>query len=92
MAEEYTPTTEDVRGRYKSGAWLWSDDQESARKPEVYAPRYFAEFDRWFAAEKAKWQAEAWEAGVQHAELCEGGMACDPRTANPYEKGSDDGR
>lgn len=28
-------------------------------------------------------QAEAWDAGVRHAESCAGGMACDPRTANP---------
>jgi len=59
MGNEYTPTTEQVRKAYKSGAWLRADGRESAWKPEVYAPRYYAEFDRWLASEKAKWQAEA---------------------------------
>lgn len=56
---EYTPTTEDVREVYKSGAWLRADDQESAWKPEVYAPRYYAEFDRWLAQHDAEVRAQA---------------------------------
>lgn len=35
--------------------------------------------------EAAREAAErAWDEGVRHAESREGGMTCDPRTANPY--------
>lgn len=60
---EYTPTTEQVRKAYKSGAWLRADVQESAWKPGVYASRYYAEFDRWLAAHDRQVRAEAWDEG-----------------------------
>ena len=48
----FVPTTEVVRHYYVSGK---SEDMYSASYMEHYEP----EFDRWLAAEKAKWQAEA---------------------------------
>lgn len=45
---EYTPTTTDVDDSYVYG--------DSSGKPTHVLE---AEFDRWYAAEKAKWQAEA---------------------------------
>jgi hypothetical protein len=48
---EYTPTTEIVRREYSiASERLYT----SARRGE-----FQAEFDRWYDAEKAKWQAEA---------------------------------
>lgn len=38
----------------------------------------------WLAQRDREQQAKAWAEGVRHAEACEGGLACDPRTANPY--------
>lgn len=38
------------------------------------------------AAHTAEAKRQAWDEGVRHAESCPGGMACDPRTANPYKQ------
>lgn len=73
---DYTPTTDEVRQRYKAGAWLNGDRNPDQFNPSVYTPIYFAEFDRWLAeveraaAEKAilklsgTKQAEAFENAV----------------------------
>lgn len=59
---EYTPDTEEVRNGWvccvfdSGGVWVskaaYEDAQWNQRRAE-------AQFDRWLAAEKAKWQAEA---------------------------------
>lgn len=48
-------------------------------------------FNRWLAAEKAKWQAEAWDEGWE-ARRNYDERAGEPPPPNPYEKGSDDDR
>src|SRR5690606_33857811 len=58
---EYTPTTEEVRNGWAScafegGAGMSDAAYEDARWEDERAE---AQFDRWLAAEKAKWQAEA---------------------------------
>lgn len=58
---EYTPDTEAVRDAYAS---FW----ERRYGPAVWYERCQDEFDRWLEAEKAKWQAEAWEEGHRHAQ------------------------
>lgn len=67
----------------------WSDSEEYSALPGVVADLLLT--SDWLAAEKAKWQAEAWWEGVNDqwkhrpigARLIE--------FANPYENGSDDG-
>lgn len=68
---DYTPTTEGVRDAYR-GEWV--------------AAGRAAEFDRWYAAEKAKWQAEAWDEGraVGYADGNGGESAF--RQTNPYKE------
>lgn len=47
MSDEYTPTTDEVREAFNIACYEQTPRQSRA------------EFDRWYAAEKAKWQAEA---------------------------------
>lgn len=78
---KYTPTTDEVRDGFA----------RSDYPPEVLEAR----FDRWLAAEKAKWQAEAWERGYMFAFAQERGdhthsrpvpdyLAEDIRSWNPH--------
>lgn len=55
--DEYTPTTDEVREAYADSRW----DQYNDLHPWG---EFAGNFDRWLAAEKAKWQAEAWTEGV----------------------------
>ena len=95
---EYTPTTEEARNAWvccifeSGGAWVSDAAYEDARWDEERAE---AQFDRWLAAEKSKWQAEAWERGYMFAFAQERGdhthsrpvpdyLADDIRSWNPY--------
>lgn len=48
MADDYTPTTEEVRGFYIQAGEDWGDGVTKSA----------AEFDRWLAALRAEWEAE----------------------------------
>lgn len=94
---EYTPTTEEVRNgwvscAFEGGAGMSDAAYEDAQWDDERAE---AQFDRWLAAEKAKWQAEAWERGYMFAFAQERGdythsrpvpdyIAEDIRSWNPY--------
>jgi len=83
---EYTPTAEEVRNAwvcciFESGAWVSDAAYEDARWDEERAE---AQFDRWLAAEKAKWQAEAWERGVAAPRMQDGSEL--PAVDNPYRE------
>lgn len=81
---EYTPTTEEVKQRYKAGAWLKGDRNPDQFNPAVYEPLYFAEFDRWLNSVKA----EAWDEG--HGAPCDRWIRsemCREYHPNPYRTG-----
>lgn len=85
---EYTPTTEEVLE-----AWVAHTSHDH---PTAYDIVEASEsFNRWLAAEKVKWQAEAWERGYMFAFAQERGdythsrpvpdyIAEDIRSWNPY--------
>jgi hypothetical protein len=81
MSDEYTPTTEPVRGHF-------------AASPMAPSPREFAReaFDRWLAARDREVAAKAWDEGARHV-YTEGGKCSfardgDPCPYNPYREGS----
>ncbi len=59
VADDYTPTTEEVRGFYIQAGEDWGDGVTKSA----------AEFDRWLAALRAEWEAEQgepeWEWAVE---------------------------
>ena len=76
---EYTPTTEEVRSLYKSGAWLMTDRAPNKFAPGEYEGVLFGEFDRWLN----EIRAEAWDEG--HEESCEDvDYVCERIHPNPY--------
>src|SRR5690606_14953717 len=95
---EYTPTTEEARNAWvccifeSGGAWVSDAAYEDARWDEERAE---AQFDRWLAAEKSKWQAEALReaaSGIQDWEDAQWLRARLRARAHHIEKGSDDDR
>lgn len=56
---EYTPTTGDVLE-----AWVAHQGHDQLTALDLVDG--YDSFNRWLAAEKAKWQAEAWEEGHRH--------------------------
>ena len=76
----YVPNTGAVRAAYATDYYMVQvrgghDELERAER-----------FDRWLAAEKAKWQAEAWERGAAAPRMQDGSEL--PAVDNPYKKGS----
>lgn len=89
MAEECTPTTEEVRAHYADHrlVTLEGDDNDL---PTSYVVRqldqvYGPEFDRWLAAHDAQIRAEAWDEGfTEGRDLA---VSCQPMTRNnPYRE------
>ena len=60
---EYTPTTEEVRSLYESGAWLMTDRAPNKFDQKRYEGMFPGEFDRWLN----EIRAEAWEEGAESA-------------------------
>lgn len=54
---EYTPTTEEVRSLYESGAWLMTDRAPNKFDQKRYEGMFPGEFDRWLN----EIRAEAWD-------------------------------
>ena len=94
---EYTPTTEEVRNgwvscAFEGGAGMSDAAYEDAQWDDERAE---AQFDRWLAAEKSKWQAEALReaaSGIQDWEDAQWLRARLRARAHHIEKGSDDDR
>lgn len=94
---DYTPTTEEVRNSYKSGAWLKGREGVPQFNPDEYRPIYFAEFDRWLAEVERAAARQAWEEGVatalNHAKRGSDGITLKLVTfdgdawKNPYREG-----
>lgn len=74
MADEYTPTTEDVRE--------WYADSVDRLGGE-------AEFDRWLAAHDRETAARAWDEGYRQgrSDQADHSMYHETHTANPYREG-----
>lgn len=63
MADDYTPTTDEVRDRY-ARAVLDGGSSIGTYDRAMTAQAVRGEgFDRWYEAERRKWQAEAWDEG-----------------------------
>ena len=74
MADEHTPTTEDVRLVYGSDRDGWPD----GRRLEA--------FSRWLAAHDAETAARAWDEGYT-AGYVDASDDRDPESPNPYREG-----
>lgn len=87
---DYTPTTDEVRSRYKAGAWLKGDRNPDQFNPSIYEPAYFAEFDRWLSEVERKAAEETWNEAVdylsRHWEDVAPKAVADLEQSNPYRK------
>ena len=80
MTTNYTPTTDEVRDSFMHDDLTGTPDELIAEA-----------FDRWYAAEKAKWQAEAWDEGYRAgaddmSDLRAGRLTFQTITGNPYRQ------
>ena len=73
MSAEHTPTTDEVRIKYRASSLEQPGDDD--------------EFDRWLDEARREWQARAWDAGVKAAQReAQREMVCErPRPiVNPF--------
>jgi hypothetical protein len=64
----------------------WTDSEEYSALPGVVADLLLT--SDWLAAEKAKWQAEAWDEGYAASDYEAYHLGTHGRTDNPYHEGS----
>jgi hypothetical protein len=64
----------------------WTDSEEYSALPGVVADLLLT--SDWLAAEKAKWQAEAWDEGYAASDYEAYHLGTHGRTDNPYREGS----
>ena len=82
MAEEYTPTTEEVRHDYVSLDYPEGGyDYDTEAEEKVRA----VDFDRWLAAHDAQMRADAWDEGHERGWM-DGVENAEPASPNPYRK------
>lgn len=77
---EYTPTTDEVRSLYKSGAWLMTDRAPNRFDQKEYEGVLFGEFDRWLN----EIRAEAWDEGWGNCWIYHTSEGLQGEKENPY--------